>query len=58
MISTLDISQLLGSDGKPIKQNVVLSTGLSSHPGNFDVCFKPRSEKAAEMLLVAQGEKA
>ncbi|KAK0652608.1 cytochrome P450 [Cercophora newfieldiana] len=57
VISTLDVSKPLGPDGKEIEQKVKFSTGLSSHPDKFDVCFKPRSEKAAQMLLDAQGGK-
>lgn len=50
LISTMDISKPLGADGRPIEQELHFSTGLSSHPGHFDVVFNPRSEKAAALL--------
>jgi len=55
VISTFDISQPIGPDGKEIKQTVKFSTGLSSHPNKFEVVFKPRSEKARRLLEEAQG---
>ena len=57
MIATLDISKPVGLDGKPVEQKIVFSTGLSSHPGKFEVSFKPRSDKAARLLAEAQGDK-
>jgi cytochrome P450 len=53
IISTMDISAPIGKDGKPMKQVLNFSTGLSSHPGSFDMIFTPRSEKAAALLREA-----
>ena len=50
LIATLDISKPLTPSGEPIEQPINFSTGLSSHPGKFDVVFKARSEKAARLL--------
>ncbi|OTB02671.1 hypothetical protein M426DRAFT_61715 [Hypoxylon sp. CI-4A] len=53
LIATTDISKPVGPDGKPIEQEIKFSTGLSSHPGKLDVIFKPRSEKARQLLAEA-----
>lgn len=50
LVATTDLSKPVGPDGKPIEQPIVFSTGLSSHPGPFNVVYKPRSEKAIELL--------
>jgi cytochrome P450 len=50
MISTMDISAPVGLDGKPVMQVLKFSTGLSSHPGEFDMVLRPRSERAAALL--------
>jgi len=56
IISTMDISAPLGKDGKPTKQVLECSTGLSSHPADFEMTFAPRSEKAVALLReAAQG---
>lgn len=57
MIATIDVSKPLDSKGKPLEQKIVFSTGLSSHPGKFQVSFAPRSEKAAGLLAEAQGDR-
>ncbi|KAH9897587.1 cytochrome P450 [Xylariomycetidae sp. FL2044] len=56
LIATTDISKPVGPDGKPIEQPFKFSTGLSSHPGKFDVVFKPRSEMAQRLLAEAVGD--
>ncbi|KAF1809998.1 cytochrome P450 [Eremomyces bilateralis CBS 781.70] len=56
MIATTDISKPVSPDGRPIDQPIVFSTGLSSHPGKFDVNFQPRSEKATRLLAQAVGD--
>lgn len=56
MVATMDISAPLNPDGTPFDQPIKFSTGLSSHPGKFDVVFKPRSEKAAALLKEANGD--
>lgn len=56
MVATMDISKPVGPDGKPLEQPIVFSTGLSSHPGKFDVAFQARSEKAARLLKEAVGD--
>ncbi|KAJ9134091.1 Cytochrome P450 [Pleurostoma richardsiae] len=55
MVATMDISRPTGPDGKPREQQIRFSTGLSSHPGKFDVEFTPRSEKAAQLLSEVVG---
>lgn len=56
MVATLDISKPVDADGQPIEQPIVFSTGLSSHPGKFDVSFRARSKEAAELLSQAVGD--
>lgn len=53
IISTMDISAPIGADGKPVKQVLEFSTGLSSHPGEFNMTYTPRSDKAAALLREA-----
>jgi hypothetical protein len=53
LIATVDVSKPIGADGKPVEQPINFSTGLSSHPGKFDVSFKARSETAARLLAEA-----
>jgi hypothetical protein len=51
LIATMDVDKPTGEDGKPMEQEIRFSTGLSSHPGKFDVAFKPRSEQARRLLM-------
>ncbi|KAH7025683.1 cytochrome P450 [Microdochium trichocladiopsis] len=57
LLATTDISKPLDAQGRPIEQPIHFSTGLSSHPGKFDVVFKPRSEKALRLLEAFVGDK-
>ncbi len=56
LIATVDVSQPLDEQGNPIVQPIKFSTGLSSHPGKFDVVFKPRSKEAQQLLADAVGD--
>ncbi|CAK7217402.1 hypothetical protein SBRCBS47491_003153 [Sporothrix bragantina] len=56
MVATMDISAPLNPDGTPYDQPIKFSTGLSSHPGKFDVVFAPRSDKALALLKEANGD--
>ncbi|KAJ9604248.1 hypothetical protein H2200_011082 [Cladophialophora chaetospira] len=51
LIATVDVSKPLGHDGRRIEQPITLSTGLSSHPGKFNVVFKPRSSESEDLLV-------
>jgi hypothetical protein len=57
LVATTDISKPTGPDGNPVEQPIEFSTGLSSHPGKFDVVYKPRSEKALQLLEDYVGER-
>ncbi|KAK5128728.1 hypothetical protein LTR85_000061 [Meristemomyces frigidus] len=50
LIATMDISKPADAEGKEREQHLKFSTGLSSHPGYFDLAFRPRSEKAKALL--------
>jgi len=50
IVSTMDISAPIRADGRPVEQVLEFSTGLSSHPGDFEMVLTPRSEKAAALL--------
>lgn len=50
LLATTDISKPTDENGNTIEQPIHFSTGLSSHPGKFDVVFTPRSEKAQRLL--------
>lgn len=56
LIATMDVDPPTGKDGRPMEQEIRFSTGLSSHPGKFDVAFKPRSEQARSLLLEWSGD--
>jgi hypothetical protein len=57
LLATTDISKPVDADGNPIEQDIHFSTGLSSHPGKFDIVFKPRSEKAMQLLADFVGDR-
>jgi cytochrome P450 len=57
LIATVDISKPVDSEGRVREQPITFSTGLSSHPGKFDVVFRPRSRRAEEVLRSAVGDK-
>ncbi|KAL6246440.1 hypothetical protein RBB50_006676 [Rhinocladiella similis] len=56
LIATVDVSKPVDAGGRPIDQPIKFSTGLSSHPGKFDVVFKPRSSDAESLLADAVGD--
>lgn len=56
LIATVDVSKPTSKDGLPIEQPIKFSTGLSSHPGKFDVVFKPRSKESEDLLAEAVGD--
>lgn len=50
ILATLDICPKKDEKGQDIRPKVGLSNGLSSHPDHFEVMFRPRSERARELL--------
>ncbi|QSZ34961.1 hypothetical protein DSL72_007823 [Monilinia vaccinii-corymbosi] len=50
LISTVDLSKAVDSDGNDIEPIIGFTTGLSSHPLHFDCKFQSRSEMARSLL--------
>ncbi|KDR69251.1 hypothetical protein GALMADRAFT_104206 [Galerina marginata CBS 339.88] len=55
VLTTLDISKALGSDGNPIEQEIEYQSSLSYNPLPFRCTLKPRSE-AAERVIRSAGD--
>ncbi|KAH9978335.1 hypothetical protein BJV74DRAFT_780814 [Russula compacta] len=53
MLLTLDISKLVGPDGKEIVPKVEFTTGLTQEQVPFPCVIRPRSERAEALILSA-----
>ncbi|KAI0347293.1 cytochrome P450 [Trametopsis cervina] len=56
-LATLDVSDPVGADGRPLGGQVGYTSGTISHPEEFACTIKPRSAKA-EALVFADAEEA
>ncbi len=50
VLATFDIEKAVGHDGKEIMPIVELTYGLTSHPKQFPCRFRPRNERAAQLV--------